>query len=689
MRKTTFILILLIIHTVLYPIILTSQILNHSNDYEIIKESKQGINIQSSNKQAIYLPNDRTPLEKWDTLYISFDLASPEIRVVGPTYVYQESDFTWVSSTLKYILLNNEHQFQIGLSWEILPYRYIVFEEDYSINNTDTLEFSSLDAIYEVVVNPVDHNGTPFNLTYSYKCTCIYVMIPMGLGYYTWQSLQFYNGITYFSELSENYSIQCSSVIYDVDVDNFVCFIEHPTINGINQNYLLENQPEDYISSNLQMHITSEDVEHMSIGFLSGIRYLSYTGTYHATSSGFLKYIDNIEFWNGEIFLINQENDAFKNTLSLMTMTTNHNQLFTECETPNLEIINDSIGAFYGMLPPLNVFKAGNTDTLFFGETPTTFWQTWLNNTSNGDIRTYSGSYGIMYERIRPIEDSVSHIVKDSEGSIIFEGSGSNVIFNAPEQSNYTVEITCLASPLNSGYGISKVISSFNFGTHDASPPIIDPIQLRDVLNKPTHRIKSGEQLTLLFSAADYNDYTDSLTNLIFFSYQSVINDSTEVYIKESNSEDWIDIVVEKYYEDSINGYYYRADLSEYTYLDSTSLDLKIKICDYNDNSAIYIISPAILIDDFVITDIETNYPMTDNLDINIYPNPAINTLTIQNNGNTQIESIKIMDLSGKVVKYYNLSKVQIDISDLDQGVYFVKLNAGGSELIKKVVVID
>ncbi len=39
----------------------------------------------------------------------------------------------------------------------------MIFTEQYNLNDTDTLEYFTNQAIYELTVNPVDINGTPFN----------------------------------------------------------------------------------------------------------------------------------------------------------------------------------------------------------------------------------------------------------------------------------------------------------------------------------------------------------------------------------------------------------------------------------------------------------------------------------------------------------------------------------------------
>jgi len=71
------------------------------------------------------------------------------------------------------------------------------------------------------------------------------------------------------------------------------------------------------------------------------------------------------------------------------------------------------------------------------------------------------------------------------------------------------------------------------------------------------------------------------------------------------------------------------------------------------------------------------------NEDLNLYPNPASTQLTIMDKAG--ITTIVISNLLGQVVysSQYNSLQVQVDVTDLSEGIYFVKVN--GSEIRKFV----
>ena len=73
-----------------------------------------------------------------------------------------------------------------------------------------------------------------------------------------------------------------------------------------------------------------------------------------------------------------------------------------------------------------------------------------------------------------------------------------------------------------------------------------------------------------------------------------------------------------------------------------------------------------------------------------IHPNPVKEVLTITAKNQTAIESVQLIDSSGRIVNQTNVSSsetTQINVSELNSGVYFVKiqseLGVGTSKFIK------
>jgi hypothetical protein len=69
-----------------------------------------------------------------------------------------------------------------------------------------------------------------------------------------------------------------------------------------------------------------------------------------------------------------------------------------------------------------------------------------------------------------------------------------------------------------------------------------------------------------------------------------------------------------------------------------------------------------------------------------IYPNPTSSILNISNPNNVEIKSISVVDINGRIVKNQSDSLSQINVSDLNAGVYFVTIEAAEGKTTKKFI---
>lgn len=92
------------------------------------------------------------------------------------------------------------------------------------------------------------------------------------------------------------------------------------------------------------------------------------------------------------------------------------------------------------------------------------------------------------------------------------------------------------------------------------------------------------------------------------------------------------------------------------------------------------------LVDDFSIT--TTDSASIDTAlagSFSVYPNPAKDVLNISNSIGAEITAVTVSDINGRTVKQFG-SVSQINISDLNAGVYFVNISSNEGSLTKKVV---
>lgn len=682
----------ILIFVSLFSISLFAQNIPDFNDLEISR-IENGFKFESKPEQVKYLPPEIDTKDEWDTLFISLDSPAFNYYFVGPFYSYGQNSIVWLTSTSGYILLNNEHTYNISIIWWE-PYEdvYLDFVENYNINETDELEFSRLNSIYEIEMNPVNQNGIPIVDVDFQKFYEICLLCPQGEGYFPIPFLHNEGGSSFFSTIPENIPILISSGCYDVISDNYFCYVEFPQLNGINQNHQFTNDISDFKQTNVQSYFPNDEATYSNIGMMNGVSYRNFLGEFVGYFTGFSFSWEHTKFWNGQIFIDKQNYGSYKSTVCIagLEIIDVYSDPVLWYYSPYLEIINDSICSFYGEYPPHETFKAGNTDTLFFGESPLRIGAKWNNNNDLG-INVFFDSYGFLGEQyVYPINYAVQYKLRDNMGNIVYEEEGSEfLMYSYPDEEAYEVEINYYAVPLEGGFGRAKMIASFEYGSMDASPPSLSFLQFRNSSNKLVYKISSGEDLTLHFSAADFHDHYIYVggTEHVKYLYQPIDEDATKAYIKEYDTEEWQELMLENIHEDTIYGNYYQASLTDYLNVSNTAYDLKIEIKDYSNNACEYILNPGILVDDFTLAINEQNLISENNSLFSIHPNPTNDILYIDNPENKKIEAITLIDVNGKMIKKLYPQKDEMDVNRVSPGVYYLIIKCQEGETIEKVVI--
>jgi hypothetical protein len=76
------------------------------------------------------------------------------------------------------------------------------------------------------------------------------------------------------------------------------------------------------------------------------------------------------------------------------------------------------------------------------------------------------------------------------------------------------------------------------------------------------------------------------------------------------------------------------------------------------------------------------------NVAINLYPNPATNATTISS-GDKPMNKIAVFDFLGKELKSFTIekSKFELETADLSNGIYLLKIEVGGKWLTKQLII--
>ena len=87
-------------------------------------------------------------------------------------------------------------------------------------------------------------------------------------------------------------------------------------------------------------------------------------------------------------------------------------------------------------------------------------------------------------------------------------------------------------------------------------------------------------------------------------------------------------------------------------------------------------------------TGIVGNYNILNNNHIRVYPNPSKGKILIQNLSNSITENISIRNSLGNLVKVSenNNSLISIDLSNLENGIYFIEINSSIGKRIEKII---
>jgi len=75
------------------------------------------------------------------------------------------------------------------------------------------------------------------------------------------------------------------------------------------------------------------------------------------------------------------------------------------------------------------------------------------------------------------------------------------------------------------------------------------------------------------------------------------------------------------------------------------------------------------------------------NNQINIYPNPAKDRLHIEIKESMNIHAISLINIQGQIIRSYESTATQFDISGIAEGFYFIKLSSSEGNIVRKVFI--
>ena len=192
---------------------------------------------------------------------------------------------------------------------------------------------------------------------------------------------------------------------------------------------------------------------------------------------------------------------------------------------------------------------------------------------------------------------------------------------------------------------------------------------LRSGTNRATYIVRM-QQLPIGYSQnLKAEKQKDFIARLSWITDFEVDNNGFEIQRKNENSQGWDSIAWVDGYGNS------NMDIA-YSYIDSTAAYgvNAYRIKQYEQNG-------------------RTNYTNIDTVvflpepNVVISPNPTNNFLTISGYYGLEIKNISIYSINGQIVKPLSIDGNTLNISNLDIGIYFIKIDFGEMTLIKKFII--
>ena len=354
-------------------------------------------------------------------------------------------------------------------------------------------------------------------------------------------------------------------------------------------------------------------------------------------------------------------------------------------------------------------------------------WSNGVTTESNSGL--FSGTYELTVTDSNNCELVNSATIVDIGGATLSVSGINDVSCFGGDNGTATVDVSGGISPFSflwSNGATSASLSNLNAGTYDVT--VADNNSCNSfislVINEPTELIAniissdvlcfgtstgsvtvtvSGGTSPYIYNWSNGNS-TEDISNLYAGTYIYSITDNNncvvngQIVIIEPQALTDSFIVTDATYATSFDGsaaVVVSGGVNPYNYLWSNSETVDnianvqsgtyhVTITDFNNCTLV----DSVFID---FTDGEEN--IFENESINIYPNPTTNEAFIEiKSGKNEKLKLKIFDLQGRVIKEFNYSKsniYKINAIDFAQGVYFIKLISGNTDVAVSKLIIQ
>jgi hypothetical protein len=488
-----------------------------------------------------------------------------------------------------------------------------------------------------------------------------------------------------FSDVNSNYLID----LWQSNVRQgkmFVLDLAH--LNGIAQDTILESAPDNYEKMSAVFYESpsaNNDYLTFSTGIIFRLRedpYYLWSAYIESNNSDYFShnqdtvivflsnvfqpanlcnFVGAVSFWEDMPGYGVPEKRFSTNPFYIMTDDTIQFCKYYPPVKADYKVPGNSVVSFGNSMPYANIKSVNEESTIF--NYSTLFGQ----SSENRTLDNYASLYYIMQGTDILQSDTLVNFIQP---------------YTIPGSGPYSFSITDSNFYISGIQGKMIAQNTFNLPNDDPNPPVLTSFKILNSDGLLCNTFESDAQAFVHLSVADYTD--------------NGLNDVSAVYLyyKEHNEESWTTVPVQEmpeFYDPVFQyGQYFIGDLSTaintYNY-PIFFIDLKLEVLDGANNILTESFYPAFK----VLNSVGIGNPdQSDHkLNILIYPNPSHDVLSIKtNNMESGMVSLSIFDSRGqKIIDKTFSNKIDLNVSTFSGGVYYLKLQTGEFNEVRKIVV--
>lgn len=637
----------------------------------------------------------RVPWSFARTTKMTLTFSEPNPRFVGsswkswitPTYHRMFSRGYWVNSTTFEVSGPAIDSYDFTVYYPASS--KLILKEQLPFNGAGTFSFDGAEAVHTLHFDGVDQANQPLPLSAKTKRS-LRVKFPTGFMF-----APLNDGVKSVSSTpaSAQFSVTAVEALIDPTNTRKIVIPQYSTVDGISSDIHFTNTPETYIKQTLRF-IVPEGAAKTRVYSEVVSAFSDFGETYFNTAN---VGIDTVAVQQGmfeiDLWMMKPVDPVYFTSIGFHTNSSYEKDNLLDMSTRYFSIVNDSLLSGFPTQELYTSIKSPNGGTMTFGAAPVHLMNLSYNNAFGPSIHFNPYFFGSLGEfRYSDINTGTYEIFNHS-GTLLKEGL-LNVFPREPyvvDPGKYRLVIRGNGYHVKNAMGAITLMNNVDLTQEVPDAPVINSFTILDGANKLSHTLIKNEKARVVFSSKVFS-----------YPMQLPVNDSTKVFYRKYKSTEWHALPVTMVHSDvEKEGSVFSASLASATEIDSTAIDLQIRIVDSFGNETVQILSPAFSVGNW-LDDGTTNVdeenaavPQAFALHQN-FPNPFNPATTIRFElplaGNVRLS---VYDLLGREVTLLvddhrpaGSYAAHFDAGTLTSGVYFYKLSTGHQHLVKKMLFV-